>query len=61
MEGCEDKPVRCYGLTGEGVKQLQLGDVITVTGVLKKYAGGVEFDTGCTLDPSEPEETVGGQ
>lgn len=58
IEGCGSKTVRCYGLTGEGAKDLQRGDVITVTGVLKKYNGRVEFDTGCTLESPEPEETL---
>ena len=58
IEGCGSKTVRCYGLTGEGVESLRVGDEITVTGVLKKYNGRVEFDNGCTIKPSEPEETI---
>ena len=60
IEGCGSKTVRCYGLVGEGVENLRRGDEITVTGVLKKYNGRVEFDTGCVLetpDPTIPEET----
>lgn len=57
IEGCGSKTVRCYGLVGEGVESLKRGDVITVTGVLKKYNGRVEFDTGCILESPEPEET----
>ena len=57
IEGCGSKTVRCYSLTGEGAESLQVGDEITVNGVLKKYNGRVEFDSGCTLNPSEPEET----
>ena len=53
VEGCENRPVRCYGLRGEGVENLQIGDEITVSGVLKKYSGRVEFDTGCILEPME--------
>ncbi len=58
IEGCGSKTVRCYGLTGEGAKDLRIGDEITVTGVLKKYNGRVEFDTGCRLESPEPEETI---
>lgn len=44
-----NRQVRCYGLVGEGTELLQVGDTITVTGILKKYATIVEFDIGCTL------------
>ena len=50
MEGCEDKPVMCYRLKGEGAKDLAPGDQITVTGTIKNYKGTIEFDAGCTLD-----------
>lgn len=58
VDDCNGKTVRCYGLTGEGAETLQIGDHITVSGVLKKYNGGVEFDNGCVLEPSMPEETI---
>ena len=49
-----DKPIECYRLTGEGAKNLMVGDTITVTGEILKYdnkteTGKVEFNTGCTL------------
>lgn len=50
MEGCEDRPVMCYRLKGDGAKDLEPGDQITVTGTIKNYNGTVEFDAGCTLD-----------
>lgn len=50
MEGCEDKPIMCYRLKGEGAKDLAVGDQITVTGTIKNYNGTIEFDAGCTLD-----------
>ena len=49
VEGCEDKPIMCYRLKGEGCEKLAVGDTITVTGVLKNYKGTIEFDAGCTL------------
>lgn len=55
IEGCGRKTVRCYGLTGEGAESLRVGDEITVSGVIKKYNGRVEFDSGCKLEPSKPE------
>ncbi len=50
-----DKPIECYRLTGEGAKNLMVGDTITVTGEILKYdnkteTGKVEFNAGCTLD-----------
>ena len=50
VTGCEDKPIKCYRLKGEGADRLAVGDVITVTGILMNYNGTVEFSQGCTLD-----------
>ena len=50
VEGCEDKPIKCYRLKGEGADRLGVDDVITVTGTLMNYNGTVEFAQGCTLD-----------
>ena len=47
--GLEDYPIMCYRLSGEGAKDLAVGDTITVTGCLKNYKGTIEFDAGCTL------------
>ena len=49
-DGIEDKPIQCFRLSGEGVKDLAVGNTITVTGTLKNYKGTIEFDKGCTLD-----------
>ncbi|MBO4413968.1 MAG: hypothetical protein J5830_04610 [Clostridia bacterium] len=51
VEGFEDKPVQCFRMKGEGAADLKVGDVITVTGVLKDYKGTKEFDAGCTFVP----------
>jgi hypothetical protein len=40
----------CYRLSGEGAADLQVGDTITVTGILKNYKGTIEFDAGCVLE-----------
>lgn len=53
VEGCERKPIRCYCLKGEDAKNLQKGDVITVTGILQNYSSRIEFDSGCTLKPMD--------
>lgn len=50
VNGVEDKPIMCYRLSGEGAKDLAVGDYITVTGTIKNYNGTIEFDKGCTLD-----------
>ena len=47
--GLENYPIMCYRLSGEGAKDLAVGDTITVTGYLKNYKGTIEFDAGCTL------------
>jgi len=47
--GKEDKPIMCYRLKGDGAKDLKVGDVITVEGLMKNYKGTIEFDAGCIL------------
>ena len=49
VAGCEDQPIMCYRLKGEGAKDLKVGDAITVEGILKNYKGTIEFDSGCQL------------
>jgi len=49
VAGCEDQPIQCYRLSGEGAKDLKVGDAITVEGILKNYKGTYEFDAGCQL------------
>ena len=49
VEGREDKPILCYRMKGTGAENLKVGDVITVTGVLKNYNGTIEFDANCTF------------
>ena len=49
VAGCEDRPIQCYRLKGEGAKDLKVGDAITVEGILKNYKGTYEFDAGCEL------------
>lgn len=58
VEGCENMPIRCYCLTGDGAENVKTGDVITVTGSLQNYGNRIEFDLGCKLDlPNLPDET----
>ena len=49
VAGCEDFPIQCYRLKGEGAADLKVGDAITVEGILKNYKGTYEFDAGCEL------------
>ena len=42
-----DQTIQCYRLTGESAENLQVGDAITVEGILKNYKGTIEFDKGC--------------
>ena len=50
VEDCEDMPIKCYRLKGEGAEDLAIGDTITVSGTLKNYGGTIEFDAGCMID-----------
>ena len=45
--------VQCYRLSGEGAKDIKVGDTITVVGMIKNYNGLVEFDKGCKMIPNE--------
>lgn len=47
--GAENMPILCYRLKGEGAQDLQVGDIITVEGILKNYKGTIELDLGCQL------------
>lgn len=58
VDGKEDMPIECYRLTGEGAKDLQIGDEIAVCGTIKNYKGTVEFDKGCVLIPVGTENDV---
>ena len=49
VAGLENYSIMCYRLSGDGAKDLKVGDTITVTGTLKNYKGTIEFDQGCTL------------
>ena len=57
VEGCEKRPIRCYCLKGDDAKNLQKGDVITVTGILQNYSSRIEFDSGCILKSIETKES----
>ena len=49
VAGLEEYPVQCYRLAGEGAQNIQIGDTITVNGIIKNYKGTIEFDKGCQL------------
>ena len=53
-----DQPIQCYRLTGEGAENLQVGDAITVEGILKNYKGTIEFDKGCVTVPADSVASV---
>ena len=50
VDGIADKPIMCFRMSGEGADTLEVGNEITVTGIIKNFKGTVEFDKGCTLD-----------
>lgn len=49
----DGKIVQAYRLSGEGAKDLAVGDTITVAGVITNYKGTIEFGSGCKLIPNE--------
>lgn len=53
VAGAEDKPIQCYRLKGDGAQDLAIGNIITVSGVIKNYSGTIEFDAGCLLESVE--------
>ena len=60
VAGTTDKPVICYRLKGTGADEIDIGDTITVTGILTNYSNGTyEFGSGCTLDAFEKAATGG--
>ena len=69
IDGREDKPIYCYRVKGEYAEYLKVGDVITVTGILKNFTRTydtgetvthIEFDRGDVVDwiPINPEGTT---
>ena len=44
--GLDDLIIQCYRLTGGA--DLQIGDEIVVSGIIKNYKGTIEFDKNCT-------------
>ena len=44
VEGCEDKPMYCYQAKGQEAGNIQIGDTITVKGMIKNHQGTVELD-----------------
>lgn len=51
--GAEDKVVEAYRLSGNGAKDIKVGDTITVWGYVKRYNDIFEFDSGCKLIPND--------
>ena len=49
VEGYPEYPILCYRLKGTGVDQIAIGDLITVTGIIKNYKGTIEYDAGCMM------------
>lgn len=49
IKGREDYPILCYRLQGDGIKDIAIGDTVTVEGYFKNYKGTIEFNEGCQL------------
>ena len=53
VEGAEDMPILCYRMKGEGIENILVGNIITVSGTIKNYEGTIEFDSGCVCEKIE--------
>ena len=55
VDGRENKPIKCYRLSGSGMRTLEVGDIVTVVGNIKHYydkttkVSEIEFDQGCKI------------
>ena len=58
VTGAEDKPITCYRMKGDGVQDVMIGNIITVSGIIKNYSGTIEFDQGCQMLKMEKGEAV---
>ena len=58
VEGAEDMPILCYRMKGEGIENILVGNIITVTGTLKNYEGTIEFDSGCVCEKIEKGDAI---
>lgn len=58
VTGAEDQPIKCYRLKGDGARDIAIGNIITVTGIIKNYSGTIEFDSGCLLEKAEKGDAV---
>ncbi len=55
VEGCEDKPIKCYRMKGAGVEDLEVGDTITVAGTIKNFYGTIEFNLPYLIQNPTPD------
>ena len=58
VEGCEDKPIKCYRMKGDGVENLKVGDTITVAGTIKNFYGTVEYNLPYLIPNPTPDSGV---
>ena len=58
VEGAEDMPILCYRMKGEGIENILVGNIITVTGTIKNYEGTIEFDSGCVCEKIEKGDAI---
>ena len=53
-----DKPITCYRMKGDGIADLAVGNIITVTGIMKNFSGTIEFDSGCQMVDKQQGDAV---
>ena len=63
VTGAEGMPIKCYRMkagdeTKDQIKNLLVGNIITVRGIIKNYEGTIEFDAGCILEKVEKGDAI---
>lgn len=53
VEGSEDQPMYCYQAKGNAAANVEIGDTVTVKGMIKNHQGTVEFDNPRILEHVE--------
>ena len=63
VAGAEGMPIKCFRMkagdeTKDQIKNLLVGNIITVRGIIKNYEGTIEFDAGCILEKVEKGDAI---
>lgn len=56
-DGHKKQPIVCYQMMGSAGKNIAVGDVVTVNGIVENSQGSVRFEAGCTLESTVKMQT----